>query len=83
MILIRSGEKKVAHKGYSILSREELEKLNTKRLLALKKRLYPLSAKRTQDKYMGRKMMHPEVIDQIDLIKKICNIREHILRGVK
>ncbi len=85
----------MSHKGYSILSREELEKLNTKRLLALKSRLYKLSFDCQTDQYndcayycqfidrrnceFNKNTWTSKVLDQIDLIKQICKTREHVI----
>jgi len=67
----------MSHKGYSILSRQELEKLTTKRLLALKKKLYPLRAKAAPE-WERESTIYLEISDQIDLIKEVCKTREHV-----
>lgn len=83
----------MGHKGYSILTREELEKLPTPRLLALKKRLYPMSGScwdrySYECYYLCQKPKkceyykeNVEVNDQIKLIKEVLSTREHVKRS--
>lgn len=61
--------------GPQVLSREQMEKLTTKRLMAYRKRMYAV-LEYGDDLYLHKQ--HPLWIQTMDTLKSILGTREHV-----